>query len=66
MQLNLDAIKKLKQTFKDKVTIIGGISATYESAVDMYKSGADVVSCGVGGGSICTTRIQTGCGLPTF
>lgn len=66
LQMNLDAISAVKNKFGSKVDIIGGICATYESAVAMYKAGADMVSCGVGGGSICTTRIMTGCGMPTF
>lgn len=66
MQTNLDAIKQLKNKFKNKITLIGGIAATAQAAADMYKNGADIVSCGVGGGSICTTRVQTGCGVPTM
>ncbi|MCA9307912.1 guanosine monophosphate reductase [candidate division WWE3 bacterium] len=66
LQINIDAIKTLKEKYGNKITIIGGICATYECAVAMYENGADMVSVGIGGGSICTTRIQTGCGLPTF
>lgn len=66
MKQNLDFIKSVKAHFGDKITIIGGIAATGECAQDLYKAGADCVFIGIGGGSICTTRIQTGCGLPTF
>jgi IMP dehydrogenase len=66
MKQNLDFVKKIKTHFGEKITLIGGIAATAECALDLYKAGADCVFVGIGGGSICTTRIQTGCGLPTF
>lgn len=66
LKKNIDAISALKNRFGDKVTLMPGIAATYECAVDMYRAGADCVSSGVGSGSICTTRIQTGCGVPGF
>ena len=66
LQKVLDTTKILKQKYGSKVTILAGIAATYEAACDLYKAGADCVTVGVGGGSICTTRTQTGCGLPTF
>jgi IMP dehydrogenase len=66
MQQNLDFTKKLKNHFGDKITLLAGIASTGDCALDLYKAGADCVLVGIGGGSICTTRIQTGCGLPTF
>jgi len=66
MKQNLDFIKRVKSHFGDKITIIGGIASTAECAKDLYKAGADSVFIGIGGGSICTTRIMTGCGLPTM
>lgn len=65
MQLTLDFTAKLKNQFSD-ITILGGIAATGECADALYKAGADCVTVGVGGGSICSTRVQTGCGIPTF
>lgn len=44
--------------------IIAGAIATGSGAVNLWKAGADAVRCGVGSGSICTTRIQTGNGAP--
>lgn len=44
--------------------LISGNSATYEGALAILEAGADVVKCNVGSGSICSTRIQTGNGLP--
>lgn len=66
LQKVLDMTKFLKQRYGSNVTILAVIAATYEAACDLYKAGADCVTVGVGGGSICTTRIQTGCGYPTF
>lgn len=66
MQQTIDAVKTLKNEFKDDITIIAGIASTYECARDLYKAGADSLLVGIGAGSICTTRIQTGCGVPMF
>ncbi len=66
MQKAIEVTAWLKNTFGNKITIISGIVATGEAAKYHFEAGADVVACGVGGGSICTTRIQTGCGIPTL
>lgn len=60
----IDATKKLKQKFGKKVDIVAGNVATYEGASDLFKSGADSVKVGIGPGSTCITRIETGCGVP--
>lgn len=64
LQKNLDATTKLKQMFGNSVDIVSGNSATYEAASAIFKAGADAVKVGVGPGSICTTRIETGSGVP--
>ena len=64
MQKTLDATSKLKNIFGSKVDIISGNAATYEATDDLFKAGADAVKVGVGPGSICTTRIETGSGVP--
>ncbi len=64
MQRTIDATKRLKRKFGKKVDIISGVVATYEGAVDLFKAGADSVRVGVGPGTICTTRITTGVGVP--
>lgn len=64
MQKNLDATSKLKQMFGKKVDIVSGNSATYDAAEALFKAGADCVKVGIGPGSICTTRIETGSGVP--
>lgn len=46
--------------------IIAGNIATFEACKDLYEWGADVVKVGIGQGSICTTRFQTGFSIPMF
>jgi len=59
----LNTIRKLKLEF-DGVDIIGGNVATAEGAVALIEAGVDAVKVGVGPGSICTTRIVAGAGVP--
>ncbi|WP_111978374.1 IMP dehydrogenase [Algibacillus agarilyticus] len=59
----LDRIKWVRETFPD-IQLIGGNVATAEGALAIADAGADAVKVGIGPGSICTTRIVTGCGVP--
>nr|WP_290875067.1 IMP dehydrogenase [Gracilimonas sp.] len=59
----LDTIKKIKKAYPD-LNIIGGNIATRSAAEALVEAGADVVKVGVGPGSICTTRVVTGVGVP--
>ncbi len=59
----LEAIEDIKKTFPD-AQIVGGNVATAEGVEALIKAGADVVKVGVGPGSICTTRIVAGVGVP--
>ena len=59
------AIKTIKDRV-DKVHIMAGNIATLEAFNDLSDWGADSIRCGIGGGSICSTRIQTGHGVPTI
>ena len=59
----LSIITEIKNNFKD-IQIIGGNVATGEGALALVKAGADAVKVGIGPGSICTTRIVTGVGVP--
>ena len=59
----LNQIKELKSEFPD-IELIGGNVATAEGAMALVKAGADGVKVGIGPGSICTTRIVTGVGVP--
>jgi len=60
------AIKSIKDAFGESVTVIAGNVATPEAFRDLSDWGADAIRVGIGGGSICSTRIQTGHGVPTF
>jgi IMP dehydrogenase len=57
------ALQELKKKFP-KIDIIAGNVATYEGARDLMEAGADAVKVGMGPGSICTTRIISGMGVP--
>ena len=59
----LDRVSWVKKHFPD-VQVIGGNIATGEAALDLIKAGADAVKVGIGPGSICTTRIVAGVGVP--
>ena len=59
----IDTIKLIKKEFKD-VDVIGGNVATSEGALELVRAGADAVKVGMGPGSICTTRIIAGIGVP--
>lgn len=61
----IDIIKSCKQRFPDTPFIAGTI-ATYNAAIDLYEAGADSLKIGVGGGSICITRINAGSGVPNI
>ncbi len=58
----LDTVKKIKETLQ--VDVIAGNVATAEATEDLIKAGADAVKVGIGPGSICTTRIVAGVGVP--
>jgi IMP dehydrogenase len=64
MLQTIETTKKLKQLFGSKVDIVSGNVATYEGANDLFKAGADCVKVGIGPGSTCITRTETGCGVP--
>lgn len=57
-------IKILKKLFNKKIVLVAGNVATAEATNYLIKAGADVVKVGVGPGSICTTRIIAGIGVP--
>lgn len=59
----LEAVKKIKNKFPD-VQLIAGNVATAAATRDLIEAGADVVKVGIGPGSICTTRIVAGIGVP--
>lgn len=59
----INAIKKLRLEYPSMELIAGNV-ATYEGALDLMKAGASAVKVGMGPGSICTTRIIAGIGVP--
>ena len=61
--LEIDVLKALKERFPEAQVIAGNV-ATAEGARRLIEAGADAIKVGVGPGSICTTRITTGCGYP--
>jgi IMP dehydrogenase len=60
----LEAVRAYKQTFGATVDVIGGNVATYDGAQALMRAGADGVKVGIGPGSICTTRVVAGIGMP--
>lgn len=59
----LDAVKTIKSKYPD-IQIIAGNVATAEGTKDLIEAGADCVKVGIGPGSICTTRVVAGVGVP--
>ena len=59
----IDRVKKLKKDYPE-IQIIAGNVATGNGALELVKAGVDAVKVGIGPGSICTTRIVTGVGVP--
>jgi IMP dehydrogenase len=59
----IDMVKKVKEKFPELVLIAGNV-ATADATEDLIKARADVIKVGVGPGSICTTRVVAGVGVP--
>ncbi|RST29368.1 IMP dehydrogenase [Chryseobacterium lacus] len=59
----LEKVKEIRNTFPD-LDIVGGNIVTAEGAKDLINAGANVLKVGVGPGSICTTRVVAGVGVP--
>jgi IMP dehydrogenase len=59
----LDVLKRAKAKYPDKDFVVGNI-ATAQAATDLVLAGADAVKVGIGPGSICTTRVIAGVGMP--
>ena len=59
----INMVKEVKNTFKD-TQVIGGNIATGDAALAWVDAGADAVKVGIGPGSICTTRVVSGVGMP--
>jgi len=59
----LEAVKKVKAKFPE-VDLIAGNVGTFDGACELARAGADAIKVGIGPGSICTTRVVTGAGVP--
>ena len=59
-----EALERLRHNLPDDFHIMAGNVATLEGFNDLADWGANSIKCNIGGGSICTTRVQTGHGLP--
>jgi len=59
----IDTIKWIKKTYPEQ-SVMGGNIATADAAIALAKAGVDAVKVGMGPGSICTTRIVAGIGVP--
>ncbi|KAF0815646.1 MULTISPECIES: IMP dehydrogenase [unclassified Cytobacillus] len=59
----LDTVREIRNTYPD-LAIIAGNVATAEATKDLIEAGADIVKVGIGPGSICTTRVVAGVGVP--
>ncbi len=59
----LETMKHIKDCFSN-IEVIAGNIATPEAAEELIEAGADAIKIGIGPGSMCTTRIITGCGVP--
>ncbi len=59
----IDAVKLIKKKYPE-VELVAGNIATAEAARDLIRAGADAVKVGIGPGSICTTRVVSGAGVP--
>ena len=59
----IKALKKLKKNFPG-VEVIAGNVATYEGTRELVEAGADAIKVGIGPGSLCTTRVVAGAGIP--
>jgi len=58
----IEVIKEIKQNFN--IELVGGNVATFEGAESLIKAGIDALKVGIGPGSICTTRVVAGVGVP--
>jgi GMP reductase len=56
--------KKVREYFPESIIIAGNVTNTSSTQELIIYGGIDIVKCGIGGGSVCTTRFLTGCGLP--
>lgn len=64
MDVFVQYCKKVRDNFPESIIIAGNVTNTSSTQELLIYGGVDIVKCGIGGGSACTTRFLTGCGLP--
>jgi IMP dehydrogenase len=62
----IEAIRSVRRAIGSKVPLVAGNVCTAQGTADLIEAGADIVKVNVGPGAMCTTRMQTGAGRPTF
>ncbi len=62
----MDVVSRLREALGDHVPVVAGNVVTRDGAADLIKAGVSAIKVGVGPGSICTTRIVSGVGMPQF
>lgn len=62
----IQAVKNVRRNVGNKIHIMAGNVATYDGFARLQDAGADSIRVGIGGGSVCTTRIVSGHGIPTL
>jgi IMP dehydrogenase len=62
----MEALREVRRVVGDRVPLVAGNVCTAEGTAALIEAGADVVKVNVGPGAMCTTRMQTGAGRPTF
>lgn len=62
----INAVKGLRRAFGNNIHIMAGNVATYDGFKRLQDAGADSIRVGIGGGSVCTTRLVSGHGIPTL
>ncbi len=63
-KMAIDTVAELKEIYQSKIDIVAGNVATGDGARRLIEAGADSIRCGIGNGSICITRVVSGCGVP--
>jgi IMP dehydrogenase len=62
----VEALREVKRVVAGRVPLVAGNVCTAEGTADLIEAGADIIKVNVGPGAMCTTRMQTGAGRPTF
>lgn len=64
MDVFVQYCRKVREQFPDSIIMAGNVTNTSSTQELLIYGGIDIVKCGIGGGSACTTRFMTGCGIP--